>query len=340
MSLRVLCPNGHELVAEVAHIGRKIRCPACKVVMIVPDPKPAPAPAPPPVPPQAVQKEPSPLPRSPTHGPLDQLEVLPEGPPEGYFDDDRPRKTGMKTGQRMRLANIGLGFHYAKVLCWLVSICTLLFSFTLLPLVAAGALGLLHVIQVLSCISWILVIITPILGATGSLLCFWLPQKSRSRVLVIVSFGLEVGGTLLAVLAVIVMMTGTVAAAGEAMGGGRPSTGLAVAGFGLVMLLLAVLAILASFVLFLLVLRALAYYLRDRSTAEEAMRQLIMYLAVFVGGPVVWFVIFFVMASVGGQGGAFVMLALTLAWVVAQAMVLFAILNVISTLRQAIATRW
>src|SRR5262249_53899444 len=149
---------GHELIAEEAHIGRKIRCPACKVVMIIPAPNPAPVPAPAPapvpasapapvppqIPPQAVQQVPPPAPRPAATASVDQLEVLPEGPPEGYFEDDRPRKTGMKTAQRMRLANIGLAFHYAKVLCWLVAICLILLLFVLLPLLASsGSLGAL-----------------------------------------------------------------------------------------------------------------------------------------------------------------------------------------------------
>jgi hypothetical protein len=88
------------------------------------------------------------------------------------------------------------------------------------------------------------------------------------------------------------------------------------------------------------VLRALAYYLRDHSTADEAMRQMIMFLIVFVGGPILWFAIMFALASVGGPGAQFIGLAVTLAWVVAQAIVLLAILKVISSVRQGIATRW
>jgi hypothetical protein len=78
MSLRLICPNGHELIVEAAHIGRKVRCPACKVVMLVPDPNAAAAPppprppAPPPVPPTAV-RQPPPR-RRPDEGPLEELE--------------------------------------------------------------------------------------------------------------------------------------------------------------------------------------------------------------------------------------------------------------------------
>jgi hypothetical protein len=338
MSIRVLCPNGHELVAELAHVGRKIRCPACKVVMVVPNPQGAAAPPPPP---QAIQQEaPAPRRQPPPQQPLDQLDELdelPEEPPP--MEEERPVKTGMKTGARMRLANIGLGFHYAKVLCMLVSTCLTLLAFGLVLMAAsARSQGLLRVTAVVSCISQILILVTPILGGTGSLLCFWLPKKSNSRVLVIVTFGLEVGGTAFMGFALLMMLTGGAAAAGDVMEGGHGAGGVAMAGFGAILFLLAALTVYASFILFLLVLRTLAKYLRDRSTADEAIRQMIMFLIVTLGGGVIWTVLLFVLPR--NIGGLIVFFVMTIGWVIAMAVVLFGILTVIGTIRQGIATRW
>src|SRR6516164_5747708 len=36
MAIRMLCPNGHELVTEDQWAGRKVRCPHCQLVLIVP----------------------------------------------------------------------------------------------------------------------------------------------------------------------------------------------------------------------------------------------------------------------------------------------------------------
>ncbi len=328
MALRVLCPNGHELIAEDGHLGRKIRCPACKVVMILPAPNPPPAPAPPPAPPPAVQKEPPAAPSQPAPQPPGPLVLIPGGPPDDYFDDDRPRKGGMKTRPRMRLANLGLGFHYAKVLCMLVATLSILGAFVIAPLVQSPGLFLL-----LFRLALILMILTPVLGGTGSLLCFWLPEKSRSRVLVIITFGLEVGGTVAWIL--VLVLTTAALAAGGMMGEGALTLGKV----GLVLLVLASAVIYASFLMFLLVLRALANYLRDRASAEEALRQLIIYVIVTLGGTVLVMVLGFLLPRLG-EVGLYLLGMITLGLFVAYALVLFAILKVIATVRQGIATRW
>lgn len=342
MPIRVLCPNGHELVAADNHVGRKVRCPACQVVMIVPDPNPqASAAAPPPrkrpplVPPQEEVQEGPPRPRKRPAPPQEEVE---ESQEEAYEEEPIRKQGGMKTRSRMRLANIGLGFHYAKVLCLIASIAIVLLMGTLTPLVTSMAM--VRVLQVLSCFASVLVLITPVLGGTGSLLCFWIPPKARSRVLVIVSFGLEVGGTVLMGLSVLMMMSGAATASREFRRGGEDaSAGLALAGGSAIVMLLGALIIYAGFIIFMLFLRALALYLRDNSTAEEAMRQMILYLIVTIGGGVLWFGLGIALRGVG-QAAVYIMLAVTVGWMVVICVVLFAILNIIGTVRQGIATRW
>jgi hypothetical protein len=318
MSIRILCPNGHELIAELEHIGRKIRCPACKVVMVVPDPNPG----------VTARTRPRPVPGPPEPGGYDQPEPM----------EEEPRKQkGMKTRSRMRLANVGLGFHYAKIVCILVALVLTLVSSALIVFAASeGARG---VRGVLSCLSLVLILATPLLGGTGSLLCFWLPSKSRSRVLVIVSFALEVGGAALTGIATIMTITGSAVAADEFGRGRGPGGGLAMAGTGLILILLGAVVIYASFIMFLVFLRAIASYLRDEATANEAMRQLILYLIVTIGGFVVLTGLTFALRG-AGMGGLIVMFVLTLGWLVVICFVMFGILNVLGTIRQSIATRW
>jgi hypothetical protein len=257
---------------------------------------------------------------------------------EPAYEDDRPRKKGMKNRQRMRLANIGLAFHYAKILCIIVALLLYLFMLVILPVIGvAGAAGSVEavgagigILQVVGCLAYLAILATPILGGTGSLLCFWVPDKARARILVIVSFGLEVGGTVL-------MLLGPVLALGSAASGSLT----AASSFGL-MTLLGALVDLAGFILFLLFLRALALYLRDEACADEAMRQLVMFLAVGVGGGVVVSVLMYVliMRAGGGRFGGFVLMGVWIAWLVALTFVFFAILHIIGTLRAKINSRW
>ncbi len=349
MSFRVHCPNGHELAVEPSHIGRKIRCPACKAVMIVSDPNagkvaarppaprqaapPAPRQAPPPAPRQAIQQ--TPPRRRPVEEAVDELEEVAEVVEEPAYDEERPRKTGMKTGPRMRLANIGLAFHYAKILCIIVAMLINLFTALIAPFVGIaasagsveGAGAGLGLMGILGCLALLLFGATPLLGGTGSLLCFWVPAKSGSRVLVIVSFGLEVGGVAMLVLGYVLAFAsaaeGAIAAAGS-MG---------------VVSLLGVLASLAGFILFMLFLRALAYYLRDGMSAEEALRHLILFLATGFGGAVLLFVLALVLAR-AGRFGLIVLGICGLGWFVTMLLVFIGILKLIGTVRARINSRW
>jgi hypothetical protein len=258
---------------------------------------------------------------------------------EPAYEEERPRKKGMKNRQRMRLANIGLAFHYAKILCIIVALLLYLLMIAVFPIIGvAGAAGSAEgvgagfgIVQVIGCLSGLLILATPILGGTGSLLCFWVPEKARARVLVIVSFGLEVGGAALVVL-------GYLLAIGSAVSGSAAAAG----SFGLLSLLGLVVSTAGGLSLFLLFLRALAFYLRDDASADEALRQLILFLATFLGGIVVVSVLVFVLVvrGMGGMGGGFVLLAVWIGWIVALTTVFFAILNVIGTLRAKINSRW
>src|SRR5262249_3397327 len=184
--------------------------------------------------PQVTAAPPPPPRRRPAPPPPQEAfrEAIQEGVDEEPLpDEEEPvrKKGGMKTRSRMRLANIGLGFHYAKILCGLVAIAISLFMYALLPILAsARSEGMLRVVQILSCISLVLIAVTPLLGGTGSLLCFWVPSKSRSKVMVIVSFSLEVAFIALVLISIITAMG---AAAGGMRGGPEAAMGFLGAGF-------------------------------------------------------------------------------------------------------------
>jgi hypothetical protein len=115
MPIRLRCPQGHELIAEDAHIGRQVRCPACGTILIVPAPQTqvSAQPLPPaPSPPQA---------GAPAYPPAQQQVVFEQGEDEPEEGQRRRKKKKMRTGQAMRMANLGLGFHYAKILSMIVS---------------------------------------------------------------------------------------------------------------------------------------------------------------------------------------------------------------------------
>src|SRR5262249_25218116 len=189
------------------------------------------------------------------------------------------------------VAKPALPFLSARILCLVVALLLILFVFVLAPVVGiAGAAGSfegasagLGIMQAAGCLSNLLMLATPLLGGTGSLLCFWVPEKAQARVLVIVSFGLEVGGAGVMVLGFVLALTS----------GGSGS--LTAAGSFSLMPLLGGLVSLAGFILFMLFLRALAVYLRDEMSADEAVRQLIMFLAVVVGGGLVMFILGYVL---------------------------------------------
>ena len=331
LSYRLVCPNGHELVVEAALIGSKVRCPACKLVMLVPNPNPAPAPTPagpPPIPPHLIQKMPL-----PSNLPVEELEELIEEP---AYEDDRPRKSGMKTRKRMRLVNVGLAFHLAKLWCLIAVMLLYLFWILIVPLIL-GSGGLHAGIGLSQVILWLILLLfvaRPFLGATGSLLCFWVPTKARARLLIIVSFSLEVasglGDALMLVLGPLLALTAFASGSYQAVGA-----------LVLVMFIVVWAAGTAGYILFMLFLRAVAYYLRENATAEEAMRLLILSLVTaFGGGLVVFGAAYAVVKMEMGRPGFVLLTGVWLAWAVAGILVLIGILKLLLTLRACIKSRW
>jgi hypothetical protein len=372
MSIRLLCPNNHELIVEPAYIGRKVRCPACKVVMVVPNPNPAavapapvhpqvaPQPVPQPVPPPVPQRIPQPVPQPvpqplPAHGlhqgpplpppmpaapprprrrpPQDELEEVPEE--VVYEEEERPRPRKLKTRHRMQRVSLGLAFHYFKILCYLVMMLTFLIGSIVASTAArAGSGFVVNLVGVMVCFSMILVMVTPVLGFVGSLLCLWVPQKTGAKPLIIVSFGLDSGAIGLGLLSVITSFT-----AGASAAGGSAGTAMGMAGASLIFIILSPLVAFAGWILFMLFLRNLAYYFGDDATGDEALTVMVLTIAIGFGGAVGLFVLALLLRNTG-QVALFVLGVASLAWMIAMIKVLFRALHLIGTLRVQLNSRY
>src|SRR5262249_49372798 len=132
------------------------------------------------------------------------------------------------------------------------------------PLPALGLLLLL--------VSGLGTLTSPILGIVGSILCSWVPARSRARALVLVSLGFDAGSLAALLLALPVALV-----TGNLFGGGA----------ALVLLLLCPVFGITGFILFMVFLKKLAYYLDDEPSGDEAIAAMVAYLLVLFGGIVV-----------------------------------------------------
>lgn len=244
---------------------------------------------------------------------IDELEVLDEG-------EARPRR--MKEKERMKLAYRGLGLQYAKFLLVIGGL-LLVGLFTIARSIAPNFLN-----AALNAVSIPLSSVTPLIGLTGSLLCFWVPKKSQARHLIQISFGLDVAAILASGLGNILLLIGD-------------RLGIV----GSILSRMGSFASLAACILFLLFLRALAAYLKDRGSEEEIMEITVRWIVMTVVLPVV----LFPLVALSGAGrtsvaGGIVSVVFAggiyLALLIYYFRTLLRLLNVISALRQKIDSRY
>ena len=114
---------------------------------------------------------------------------------------------------------------------------------------------------------------------------------------------------------------------------------LAAGGLVVGLQLLAALGWFAAFVLFMISLRNLAYYLKDEVTGDEAIRLMLFLITVTIVGPIFIFIIILGLGWIPHVGRFFVTIA-GIAWLIPECKLIFGILNLISTIRQNIRTRW
>lgn len=302
------CPScsGRFKGPDALHDGDRFKCPKCGTrfrIVAAPGRTAAPKPARPKV-------EEVPEVEAIEEDPIDELEVLDDG-------EARPRR--MKEKQRMKLAYRGLGLQYVKFLLVIVG---LLFGglFMIARSIMPDFLISVLSIPVSSA--------TPLIGLTGSLLCCWVPKRSQARLLIQISFGLDVGAILASGLGNILLLAG----------GHLAIVGSLLAAMG-------AFASLAACILFMLFLRALAAYLRDRGSEEEITEIMVRWIVMTVVGPVLLFPLGAMSAPirrsvVGGITSTVFLGGIYLTFLVFYFRTVLRLLNVISAIRQKIDSRY
>jgi hypothetical protein len=249
------------------------------------------------------------------------------------YDERRIRKKGMKNRERWALTRLGLGFHYARILCFLIVITTTTFLLVLYPILSREGEP---VVAVIGCLANVALALTPVLGLVGSLLCLWLPKKTGvARNLISVSFGLDAG----ALGGLVIGFLVTVAASGVNVGGLGGGTGALSA--ALLLILLGILAMFAAWILFMLFLRSLAWYLDDSASGDEAMHLMIWTISLSLVPPlIIWTLAFSIARTTRSPVAAgIVAYGCMLIWLVVYAKVLFKILELLATIRQKLPGR-
>jgi phage FluMu protein Com len=330
MPIRVVCPCGQELLTGDEAAGLQIQCPRCQSILQVPAPR-------------GAAKAPA--------APGYERNAPPED--EDDFDEDEEEyesRQQQKKQQRqklkkdqLKLVNFGIGLHYVKLMCVLISLLIVVtfFAFAVLMVNALagagkdmdnlrreleGAIGALLLLTLISLtISGLL---APLLGIMGSILCYWMPS-SRARPYILMSAILDS----IALVIWIVLL-----ALGRFAGFLRGEPILSTLGMsGLVATALIFVFGLASWTVFMTFLRKLALYLDQKSLANDVAQMRTFCIIFFVATPLLFAFIFsaewmFCIGSVIFFGGF-------IAWIAGSAKFVYEVLALIQTMREELRKR-
>lgn len=289
--MHIQCPNGHVLAVPETHAGKKVQCPACQTVMLVPVPPAA-------APPVAQLIEEGPARRARRDDDYDDR-------PRGRRDDDRyadeedeyadPRDSKIAERERLRKVRLGIGFHLAKVYVGVIGT-ILLFALGFIfarqianprpgiPRDMLGGAAIAGKAMPIIILGVIFNLTVAGLGIAGSALCLFAPRRVGATGAIIVSLVLEV--------AVLVM---SIASSFLTLGPAATS----ILGWAIL------LSWTAGFVCFFLYLKQVALFKKKRWLADNTSG--VMWFAIiltfsgFVGGIVMTAVF---MLVGGGGGGA------------------------------------
>jgi hypothetical protein len=266
MAILMQCTCGQQMMTADEHAGMKVQCPNCRGIVLVPGSR-----------------------RAPVAYPVATQNLK---PPDEEVDDYPPRrKGGVSKREGLRRARIGLTLHWGKALCFAIQASSqlLMLLFILLLSIAAlfssdnprarapgGATAgavVLFTVGLMSCVGLLASLLMPILSCVGSLLCFWLPARSRARVLSMVAFGFDAGAISCWVLAVMLsLVSGMLNRAGPAGLG----SALAQAGLATLLFVLMLVLFLGGWITHMLMLNKLALFVDDKTVAENVMFMLFM----------------------------------------------------------------
>jgi hypothetical protein len=309
------------MFTEDEHAGRKVRCPNCQGIVVVPGTRRVPAGA-----------------------------ITARRDPDAEDDDEddsyaRREEGALSTRIRLGRARIGLGLHWGKSLCLLILaafgllgsliflIMTVAASTATGPGAADGMAAGGIVVVLLSCLGFIAFFVMPVLGAVGSLMCFWLPARSGARVLSMVACGLDAGAALFLLVLLFMSM-----AASASMGRGGPfsfDNTMRAGGAAMVLSFLVMVLLLSAWILHMLVLKNLATYARGFRTAADVMRMLIIGLVtVIVPGILIWVLSIMLIGPRTGRAGVFVVEFLLIAWSGGLLAVSYQVMNLTGAVRQ------
>jgi hypothetical protein len=320
MAILMVCTCGQEMVTEDEHAGRKVRCPICKSIVVIPGVRRASA------------------------GPVAAARDI-ESTEEDEDDYRSRREGGLSKRDRLARARIGIGLHWGKTLCFLIlSALGLLGSLTLLITTIAASTrsaviatdssaGVFTVVRLLGCLGAIAFMVMPVLAAVGSLMCFWLPQRSGGRVLSMVACGLDTGAFFLLLVTIIMFFAGVGSAVNRGLSGATFENLFMMGGFVMVLVILMYLLLLAGWILHMLVMKNLAEYTRYHRTASDVVRMLVIGLVtLIVPGLVIW--IFSQLVPRIGIAGVYVIEFMYIAWTGGLLGVSFKLLNLTSSVRR------
>jgi hypothetical protein len=303
MSIALVCPNGHKLRVKDEYAGKRVLCPRCRAVI--------------PVSRENIQPPRPTEVRSAPEQPETLAQVPDDEQPQVPQADERREERGRRQSVRgakarrhgLERVNLGLGFHYARLVLFLLTTVLLVGLSVGVALVPRSPI--VRVLVVIgSLVTLGLFFLVPVLGLIGSILCLWVPKASKAKGLILASVALDVAAI---PIGLVVQMRGL------------PS--LLVAPMGL-----------ASWVLFMLFLRRLASYLKQQPVAAEALALLWWGLLLVVLPPVVLLLLSLVLRFLPWLSIIALPVGL-IAWVVLAIKFLIRLLALIGTLRQLILSR-
>jgi hypothetical protein len=252
------------------------------------------------------------------------------------------------TRRQMGMTSLGLGFHYAKVLIYLIGIlvymvCIVLMSGALSPQSAEGAVaGVRFLSVILSLAYFTMAYVGPGLGATGSILCCWVPGITKAKPFVITSLALDIVATVLPLLSMLI-------AGAAAFTGGFRETAPGTVVLSLVFTVLSALCTMAAFILFMLFLRQLATFMDDSGTANEAMGAIVHYVWLILAPILVVGLLFMLIFFISRDFASFLFgscifwltfIGGAIVWFVFVLKLLFRILNIIASMRAELRSRY
>lgn len=213
------------------------------------------------------------------------------------FDEKREKK--LRKAQK-GACRVGMVLFFVRYLTAAICYAVIVFAFLLVLL--AGLVrspGIAQVAGIFGLIGWaVLMFIVPIVGVVGGAFMLRSPPKSGARGLGIASLALDA-----AILLCIVLYLVTVGAAFGTMMRGDLFGAERSVGLMLLWIVLLGLCFLAGFIVNMLMFRMVALYVKDKFAAGQCITLMIVYLAVGIGGFIVWFILNLLLVRAGVAGG-------------------------------------